>query len=124
MLAATKVPIITTVRTTILATSFAFIVSFIVVLLWHLGNSCPVRPLQVLSLVASGIPNANEETTKIPENEKAESKGIRFSSSIVATPLLPGFRLKTQTETRVPNISVRLRILGGRVTGRPSILIS
>lgn len=42
MLAATNAPTITTVRIAILSASFAFILTFIVVLLWVLGNSCYV----------------------------------------------------------------------------------
>jgi hypothetical protein len=57
MLAARNVPIITAVRIVIFATSFAFIFTVIVVLLWDLGNSCSVQTVASDFSKAGSVPN-------------------------------------------------------------------
>ena len=100
-------PIITAVRIAILATSFAFVITFIVKLLWDLGNSRSVRTSQVPSFIARAIPNTKRSADPLPR-AKTLLKALEFAIHPQFPTLIPPqLRWKKQTEMSVPNLLVR-----------------
>jgi hypothetical protein len=98
------VPIITAVRIAIFATSFAFFVTFIVVLLGTWGILARFEPSQVAFSTAKHVPKLIGVNVSQENDENAENQGVLAVSTLCSGEADRRICSGTQTKTLGSNI--------------------